>query len=448
MIHTIAPVFRHFRLSLQRLLLAGLAVASAAPALAQQPAGSAPRTADYIVAIVNRELVTNAEVQQRLARIQQEAARAGQRLPPRDELRRQVVDALIDERAQLTYARENGVRVDEAELDRAMASVAANNKVSLTELGERLRKDGTDITRFRQTLRDQLMLERIRDREVQGRIKASDAEIDAWLDKQRTSAVSAAEYNIAQILIALPEGASISQTTQAKERAEQGLKRAQAGEAFDALVRELSNGSKEQGGQLGLRPADRLPDLFVNAVRSLNAGEVVPQVLRSGAGFHVLKLVEKRANDGLTIVQTRTRHILLRPSPQVSQPQAIQRLAEFKQQITEGRASFPQLAREHSDDGSAAQGGDLGWVSPGQFVPEYEEAMNRLQPGQIADPVVSRFGVHLIQLMDRRSVTLDAKQQREVARNAIREQKSEEAYTEWARDIRARAYVEMREPPQ
>ncbi|WP_140634652.1 peptidylprolyl isomerase [Methylibium rhizosphaerae] len=448
MTHTTASVFRRPLLSLQRLLLAGLVAASAAPALAQQPSGNAPRTVDYIVAIVNRELVTNAEVQQRLARIQQEATRAGQRLPPRDELRRQVVDALIDERAQLTYARENGVRVDEAELDRAVASVAANNKVSVTELAERLRKDGIDITRFRQTLRDQLMLERIRDREVQGRIKASDAEIDAWLDKQRSSAASAAEYNIAQILIAVPESASIAQATQARERAEQALQRAQGGEAFDALVRELSNGSKEQGGQLGLRPADRLPDLFVNAVRSLNAGDVVPQVLRSGAGFHVLKLVEKRANDGLTIVQTRTRHILLRPSPQVSQEQAIQRLADFKRQIIEGRASFPQLARENSDDGSAAQGGDLGWVSPGQFVPEYEEAMNRLQPGQIADPVVSRFGVHLIQLMDRRSVTLDPKQQRDVARNAIREQKSEEAYNEWARDIRARAYVEMREPPQ
>ena len=447
MIDTIASVFRRFRFA-RHLLLAGLVTTSVAPSLAQQQGSGSPRTADYIVAIVNRELVTNAEVQQRLTRIQQEASRAGQRLPPRDELRRQVVDALIDERAQLTYARENGVRVDEADLDRAVASVAANNKVSLSELAERLRKDGMDLTRFRQTLRDQMMLERIREREVQGRIKASDAEIDAWLDKQRTAAATAAEYNIAQILIALPEGAGITQTTQAKEKAEQALKRAQDGEAFESLVRELSNGSKEQGGQLGMRPADRLPDLFVDAVRSLNAGDVVPQVLRSGAGFHVLKLVEKRANDGLTIVQTRTRHILLRPSPQLSQQAAIARLAEFKRQIIEGGASFPQLARENSDDGSAAQGGDLGWVSPGQFVPEYEEVMNRLQPGQIADPVVSRYGVHLIQLMDRRSVTLDAKQQREVARNAIREQKSEDAYNEWARDIRARAYVEMREPPQ
>lgn len=446
MTDTIASVSRCTRL-LRSMLLAGLVVASV-PVLAQQQGSSSPRTADYIVAIVNRELVTNAEVQQRLARIQQEATRAGQRLPPLDELRRQVVDALIDERAQLTYARENGVRVDEAELDRAVASVAANNKVSLAELGERLRKDGMDITRFRQTLRDQMMLERIREREVQGRIKASDAEIDAWLDKQRTTASAAAQYNVAQILISLPEGAGAAQAAQAQEKAQQALKRAQAGDAFETLVRELSNGSKEQGGQLGMRPADRLPDLFVDAVRSLNAGDVVPQVLRSGAGFHVLKLVEKRASDGLTITQTRTRHILLRPSPQLSQQAAIQRLAEFKRQIIEGRASFPQLARENSDDGSAAQGGNLGWVSPGQFVPEYEEVMNRLQPGQIADPVVSRYGVHLIQLMDRRSVTLDAKQQREVARNAIREQKSEDAYNEWARDIRARAYVEMREPPQ
>lgn len=447
MTYTMTSVSPRRRFLVERLLCACLAMAGLAPVLAQQSGGS-PRTADYIVAVVNRELVTNAEVQQRIARIAQEAQRGGQRLPPREELRKQVVDALIDERAQLTYARDNGVRVDEADLDRALASVAASNKVTLAELGERLRKEGTDITRFRQQLREQMMLERIRDREVQGRVKVSDSEIDNWLAKQRSGGSNAAEYNIAQILISVPESATAEQAEQAKKRADEALRRAQAGEPFDALVRELSNGPKEQGGQLGMRSADRLPDLFVEAVRPLKSGEVAPQLLRSGAGFHVLKLVEGRTNDGLSITQTRTRHILLRASPQLNQQAAIARLATFKQQIQSGQAGFAELAREHSQDGSAAQGGDLGWVSPGQFVPEFEEAANRLQPGQIADPVVSRFGVHLIQLMDRRAVVLDAKQQREAARTALREQKLEEAYNEWSRDIRARAYIEMREPPQ
>lgn len=425
------------------LLLALLCSLFVANAVAQP---SPVRSADYIVAIVDRELVTNAEVQQRLAALRREAAQGGQALPPDDELRRRMLDTLIDERAQLSAARESGVRIDEAELDRTVGNVAAQNRITLAQLRERLQRDGIEFSRFRSNLRDQLLLERVREREVQSRIKISDSEVETLL-ASRASGVAPPQFNVAQLLIGVPEGAGEAELAQRRALAEQALQRARGGEDFARLVGELSTGSKEQGGALGLRTLDRLPDLFADAVRDLRSGAIVPQVLQSGAGFHVLKVVERR-DGGMMVPQTRARHILLRTSAQLTQSAAVARLAEFKQQVDSGKASFAQLARENSEDGSAAQGGELGWASPGQFVPEFEDAMKALGINQVSDPVVSRFGVHLIQVLERRSVPVDRKQQREIARNVLREQKFESAYQEWARDVRARAYVEMREPPQ
>lgn len=421
-------------------LLCGLFAGTAAA----QP--SSVRSADYIVAIVDRELVTNAEVQQRLAALRREAAQGGQALPPDDELRRRMLDTLIDERAQLGAARESGVRIDEAELDRTVANVAAQNRVTLAQLRERLQRDGIEFSRFRSNLRDQLLLERVREREVQSRIKISDSEVETLL-ASRASGVAPPQFNIAQLLIGVPEGAGEAELAQRRKVAEQALQRARGGEDFARLVGELSTGPKEQGGALGLRTLDRLPDLFADAVRDLRSGAIVPQVLQSGAGFHVLKVLDRR-DGGMMVPQTRARHILLRTSAQLTQSAALARLAEFKQQVDSGKASFAQLARENSEDGSAAQGGELGWASPGQFVPEFEAAMKALDINQVSEPLVSRFGVHLIQVLERRSVPVDRKQQREIARNVLREQRFESAYQEWARDVRARAYVEMREPPQ
>jgi peptidyl-prolyl cis-trans isomerase SurA len=207
------------------------------------------------------------------------------------------------------------------------------------------------------------------------------------------------------------------------------------------------DGNRAKGGEIGMRPAEKLPDVFVDVVRPLEPGAVAPALLRSGAGFHVLKLVDRRDAGALTITQTRARHVLLRASAQVSQAAALRRLADLKRQIVAGSLSFEQAARDNSEDSSATQGGDLGWASPGMFVPEFEQAMNPLAIGAIADPFVSRFGAHLLQVTDRRSVTIEPKQQREQARNVLREQKFEEAYLEWARELRARSYIEMREPP-
>ncbi|MEP7138203.1 MAG: peptidylprolyl isomerase [Caldimonas sp.] len=407
------------------------------------------QTGDYIAAVVNQELVTAGEVQQRLDRIRDDAQRNHTPLPPPATLRKQVLDSLIDERVLVTHAREDGTRVDEPELDRAVANVAAQNQLTVAQLRERLRKEGQPYAKFRSNIRDQMMVERVREREVSNRIRITDAEIDDLLDKRRAAAGSSQEIDIAQILVAVPEGATAAVVEERRARAAAALARVRGGEDFATVAREISDdNNRAQGGEIGLRPADRLPDIFVKTVRPLKPGEIAPELLRSGAGFHVLKLVDRKEAGAFTVAQSRVRHILLRPSSQLTPEAAARRLLQFKSEILSGKRSFEQLARENSEDSSAAQGGDLGWASPGTFVPEFEEAMNALPVGGISEPVTTRFGLHLIQVVDRRESTLDARQQREQARNILREQKFGEAFAEWLRDLRGRAYIELRDPPQ
>jgi peptidyl-prolyl cis-trans isomerase SurA len=405
--------------------------------------------ADYIVAVVNQELVTNAELQGRIARIREDAAQSKAQLPPPTELRKQVLDALINERVQVTNAREVGPKIDEAELDRAVNNVAVQNQMSMQQLRARLQQQGLAYATFRNNVKDQLLVERVREREVNQRIRISDSDIDALLEQRRAVAGKSVQLNIAQILVTEPEGANAEVLAQRQARAEAALARVKGGEDFVAVAREISeDGNKAQGGVIGLRASDRLPDIFVETVKTLKAGEVSPTLLRSGAGFHVLKLIARQEGAAFTVTQTHARHILLRVSPQLSADAASRRLDEFKRQILAGTKSFEQLARDNSEDGSAAAGGDLGWTSPGTFVPEFEDAMNNLAINGISDPLVSRFGVHLIQVMERREINLDVKQQREQARNVLREQKFEGAYLDWVRELRGRAYIEMREAPQ
>jgi peptidyl-prolyl cis-trans isomerase SurA len=408
-----------------------------------------PRGGDYIVAVVNQELVTAGEVDQRLARIRENAQRANQRLPDPKELRRQVLDSLIDERVLVTYARDSGMKIDDVELDRAVQGVAAQNQLTLPQLRERLKAEGMDFARFRNNLRDQMLVERVREREVQQRIKITDQEVDDFLAKQGGGAQTEVEVDIAQILVTVPDKASPEVVAEREARAKAALERVRAGEDFAVVARQVSeDANREHGGEIGLKAASRLPDLFVGAVKSLKVGEVTPQLVRSGAGFHILKLLDRKETTGIKVTQTHARHILLRTSAEVSAQAAARRLAEMKREIERGSRHFEDLARQFSEDGSAAQGGDLGWTGPGSFVPEFEEAMNRLPVGGISDPVASRFGVHLIQVVERRDVALEPKQLREQARNVLREQKFEEAYNEWLKDLRSRAYIEMREPPQ
>jgi peptidyl-prolyl cis-trans isomerase SurA len=434
---------------LQHCTALALLATAALPALAQ-PLRGAPtlRPGDHIAVVVNQELVTAFELNQRMALARADAQRKNQRLPADGEFRTAVLESLIEDRALLSYARDSGVKVDDNDVDRAVAVVASQNQVTLPQLRQRLAQDGIDLPRFRANLRDQMMVERVREREVAQRIRITDGEIDALIDKQRGGAAEV-QYNIAQVLIKLPEGASEGVVAERRTRAEAAMARIRKGEDFAAVSRQVSeDDNKERGGEIGLRPADKLPDIFLETVRPLKAGELAPALLRTGAGFHVIKLLDRSEGGALRVTQTRSRHVLLRPSEQLTEAAVRTRLTEFKRQIESGARRFEDIAREHSLDGSASGGGDLGWASPGQFVPEFEQAMNDLAIGGVSAPVATRFGFHLIQVQERRTVAPDTKQLREQARQALRERKFEEAFAEWVREVRGRAYVEFREPPQ
>jgi peptidyl-prolyl cis-trans isomerase SurA len=413
------------------------------PAAAQSQ--RAPSAADFIVAVVNSAPITNIELQLRLLRVQQQLSRQGN-VPPRSQLVREVLERLILERAQLQLARELGVAPDDAAVDQAVDNVALQNQVSLEELKRRLSADGVEYVRFRADVRDELTLVRLREREVDSRVKVSEQDIDQFFRDRQVQAVAEPErIQLAQILVAVPESATADQVRALQAKAQRAFERVRAGEAFAGVAAEVSDSpDRAAGGDLGLRPAERLPSLFVDAVRDLKEGALAGP-LRSGAGFHVLQLVKKsRDAAALTVIQTRARHILFKAGPQFNEATATAKLLEFKRRIVAGQADFAALARDNSQDGSAKEGGDLGWASAGMFVPEFEQVMNQLAPGQIADPLVSRFGVHLIQVIARREAPLSEREQRELARNLVREKKIEEAFILWQQEVRGRAYVEMR----
>ncbi|WP_294767027.1 peptidylprolyl isomerase [uncultured Rhodoferax sp.] len=406
---------------------------------------------DYIVALVNSEPITHQELELEIKRVAQQMAQQGQASPGPVELRRLVLERMIGDRAQLQLARETGIRIDTPAIDRAEQSVAAQNEVDVAGLHKRLAQDGVSVATFRNGLRDQLMLNRLHERDVESSIRISDVDVDRAMQAQLAANADPLTFdiNLAQLLVAVPEKATAEQAAGLYTQAQKLLERIRAGEDFEHLVKEFSAADRNNGGQLGLRRADRYPPLFVEATKALKTGEV-SEIVRSGAGFHILKVIDKRAPTRLvqTVQQSRARHILLRSGPQLSQAQAVARLAEARQRILSGKTDFATAARSLSQDTSAEQGGDLGWANPGMFVPEFEDAMNALKEGEISQPVVSRFGVHLIQLLEHRRVELSPQQVRESIRSQLRRSRYDEAYRTWAQDVRARAYVEMREPPQ
>ena len=415
-------------------------------------ASVAPLTqADFIAAVVNSEPITNNEVQREMARVRQQLA--AQQRAPLDQagLAAEVLESLINRKVQLQVARETGIRVEDAAVDQAEQSVASQNQIDQDELTRRLAREGMTRAQFREQLREQIMLQRLRERDLAARVQVTEQDIDQYLKEQQGGQrLSDLQLNLAQVLVAVPESATPEQVAALEQRAQQVAQRARAGENFSALAREFSDApERADGGQLGLRAADRYPPLFVQATASLSVGDVAASV-RSPAGFHVLKVIEKvnTALPAATLTQSHARHILLLPSAKLSAAEAKRRLEDFRQQVLSGKADFAALARANSQDGSAAQGGDLGWANPGMFVPEFEDTMNHLAPGEISEPLQSRFGVHLIQLLERRRVALSPQQQRESVRAMLREKKLDEAYQPWVQELRGRAYVEMRESPQ
>jgi len=403
---------------------------------------------DFIVAVVDAVPITNHEVSLRAPQLRDQLKQQGRAVPEGEALLKAALERLIVEKALLQYAKEMGITIEDEAVTQAEQRMAAQSQITVAALHKKLKAEGSSVERLHQNLRDQLTLQRLTERNVPGRIKVSDVEIDqAVRERQNASIGTNPDIELGHILVAVSEKASDADVAALQSKAQTALARAKQGEDFGRLAKEFSDGmERDKGGLMGLRAANRYPTLFVDATRNLSVGDVT--LVRSGAGFHVLKLVTKRASGVVTVTQTHPRHILLRPGGQLSQTTARAQLADYKRQIEAGKADFAKLAREHSQDASGPDGGDLGWVSPGMFVPEFEEVMNKLQLGQIADPMVSRFGVHLIQVLERREAPISERELRDMARNGLREKKFDETYQLWAQEVRGRAYVEYRDAPQ
>jgi peptidyl-prolyl cis-trans isomerase SurA len=436
-------------------ILTGLALSSALlsalPLWAQGLKTDSPSTAvDYIAAVVNSEPVTDSEVRARMARVLQQIKQQGNATPPATEIRKQVLERLISEKAQLQEAKENGIKIEDGAITQAEENVARQNRMTLAEFRERLRQEGLSTSQLRADLRDQLMMTRLREREVEPRVKITDWDIDNFLkEQQRQASVGPLELNLGQILVVVPESANAEEVTRLEAKAKQLVEKVKAGGDLEALAQQANTASdKVLGGVMGLRSSERYPELFVTSVRPLSVGGVAGPV-RSGAGFHILKLIEKQDPNGLpeTVTQSHARHILLRTSAKLSEADAINQLNDFRRRLNAQQTNFADLAKEFSQDGSAPAGGDLGWANPGQVVPEFEEAMNALAPNDISRPTVTRFGVHLIQLIERREAPLSERDRREIARYALKEKKTAELYTTYLQDLRDRAYVELRDAP-
>jgi peptidyl-prolyl cis-trans isomerase SurA len=423
---------------------------SAAPSAAATSASKAPRVrlADAIVAVVNNEVITRQELLTQMRVLEARMKSQGVALPPEAEFQKQLLERMIVDRAQLQLAKEDGIRVDDSTLDRAVARIAEQNKMSVPEFRTALEREGTSFARFRDDIRDEITMQRLREREVDNKIQVSESEIDNYLAAQ-TGSAQAQEFDVSHILVRIPENATAEQIAERRKRAEGILQQLQAGGDFAKLAATYSDATDAlTGGDLGWRSPDRLPQLFVDALASLKQGEI--SIMKSANGFHILKLNGTRSpsvvKEGATapVQQTHVRHILIKVNQIVTQAEARRKLEELKQRLDNHAAKFEDLAKLYSNDLSASRGGDLGWVYPGDTVPEFERAMNALKPGQVSEPIESPFGFHLIQVLERKSDEVSPERQRLIARQAIRDRKLEEATQDWLRQLRDRAYVEYR----
>ncbi len=423
------------------LVLAALMLATPA-VLAQQPRKIV--VLDRIVAVVNDDVITRLDLDERLRVATQQLRQQGTPQPPQAVLEKQILDRLITDRVQLQLAKETGLRVDDGELDKTIQRIAQDNKLTLQQMRAALEKDGVLFARFREDIRNEIILTRLREREVDNRISIAESEIDNFIITQQAQAGRSDEYNLSHILVTVPENASPEQIQARRARAEQALEQIRAGTDFRQVAASLSDAPDAlQGGAMGWRDAARLPTLFVDALKTMPAGGLSP-ILRSSNGFHVLRLNERRGSTSPVIVrQTHARHILVKTNELVPEAEARRRLASLKERL-DNKADFAELARLHSDDSSNTRGGDLGWLSPGETVPEFERAMDALEPGQTSAPVQSPFGWHLIQVLARRNEDMSREHQRLEARKALRARKSDESYQEWLRQLRDRAYIEYR----
>jgi peptidyl-prolyl cis-trans isomerase SurA len=412
------------------------------------------RSIDEVVAVVDTSLVTKLELENRVAQIEKQFKAANRALPPTNDLRAQVLERLISERIQQNLANQTGVKVSDKDLDRILGNIAAQSKLSVSELKTKIEKEGTNFNRYKEEIRKEVQVARLREREVDARVQVSESEIDSYIsEKNRGKLLQAGndEIYLAQLVIGVPANASESDVAAAKTKAEEVLKQASIEKDFLAYGKKIAlPGSGMRVEDLGYRTLDRLPQLFVDGAQGIGSNQMIPRVLQSGAGFHVIKVLDRKGTlsanaQNIVVTQTQAKHILLRHRPGVTDLEAQRRLNSFREQIKVKASDFAELAKKHSEDGSAQNGGNLGWMSPGELVPEFEQAMNQLNINEVSEPVRTEFGWHLIQVVERRQAQLSADKQRDYARAAIREKKLDQAYQDWLRQIRDAATVEIRQ---
>lgn len=399
---------------------------------------------DRIIAIVDQAVITEMELEDRIVTISAQLKKQGIELPPENVLRKQVLERLITDALQLQYAAQTGMRVDDNQLDKTIERIAGQNQLTLAQFSDALKKEGVSLSKFRADIRNEITIARLREREVDGRINISESEIDNFLTTQASRNDNQDEFELSHILVRTPEEGSSEEIQKARAKVEGAINELQAGVSFAKVSATFSDAPNAlEGGSIGWKTGTQLPALFLDALKSMQVGDVSPP-LRSPNGFHLLKITNKRGgNSPLVVEQTHTRHILIKLSEIVSEKEGKQKMDGIKERLDNGE-KFEVLARQFSEDSTASNGGDLGWVNPGDTVPQFEKAMNALKPGEVSEPVRSPFGWHVIQVLERRKQDMSKEAARLKARQEIRAKKSEEAYQDWVRELRDRAYVELR----
>jgi peptidyl-prolyl cis-trans isomerase SurA len=399
---------------------------------------------DRIVAVVDQTVITEQELESRITSLSAQLTKQGTELPEESILRKQILERLISDALLLQYAAQTGIKVDDTQLDKTIERIAEQNKMTTREFHDALNQDGISIRKFRADIRNEIIIARLREREVESRVNVSESEIDNYLTTQASSNQNQDEYEISHILVRVPEDAAPEDVQKAKTKVDEVLAALEAGTSFAKVSASFSDAPNAlEGGNIGWKSGSQVPALFLDALKTMQKGDV-STALRSPNGFHILKVNDKRGGSSpLIIEQTHARHILIKLSEIMSEKDAKQKMDGIKERLDNGE-KFEVLARQFSEDGTASNGGDLGWVNPGDTVPQFEKAMNTLKQDEISEPVLSPFGWHVIQVIERRKQDMSKEAARLKARQEIRTRKADEAYQDWIRELRDRAFVELR----
>lgn len=421
-----------------------LAQQNQAKPVAENSAGKPIRIVDRILAVVNDGVITQRQLEERVTLVTQQLEKQGTPVPPKDVFSRQMLERLIIEQLHLQFAKDSGLKLDDQDVDRALQRIAQDNQMTVSQLQQALAKDGISFARFRDDIRREMTVARVREREVEGRVTVSESEVDVELAQQASRPQGEDEYQVAHILIRIPEQAGTDVVATRQARANEALAALKKGTDFGQVSASYSDAEEAlTGGNLGWRNSAKLPTLFVEALQALAPGELSP-VLKSGNGFHILKLLDKRGQGATqNVTQTHARHVLVKVNETTNEADAKNRILQLKSRIDNG-ADFGEVAKGFSEDLSASKAGDLGWVYPGDMVPEFERNMAALKPNDISQPFLTNFGWHIVQVLERRTTEISAERSRVAARLGLRQRKADEAYQQWLLQLRDGAYVEYR----